>query len=115
MTDNIIYLSDYIKEPNKDKKITVNTDKPNAVMFTTETDSYSFFYKHLQHVGMNNKTGDIDINFTIGKIVIKGKNLDQLFMKLHHQTVSDVNINNEGIEDIQIILHRDYRTLKHED
>ena len=112
MTDNIIKLNDYREKPNKENRSTVYTDEPNALMLTTKTDIYAFFYKHLQHVGIDNKTGDIDINFTIGKIVIKGKNLDQLFMDIRHQKAIEVNINNEGIEDIQVILHRDYPHTK---
>ena len=78
-----------------------------TILFIAENEKRSFAYSYLKNVGMDDKTGDIDVNFTSGKIVIQGKNLDQLFLDLHRHKVADVNINTDDIDDITITLNRD--------
>jgi len=87
--------------------VTRDTGNTTAILFMTENRKLSFPYSYLQYVDMDNKSGDIDISFNNGKILIKGKNLDQLFMDLHRQKVSDVNINNDDIDDITITLYQE--------
>jgi len=79
---------------------------PN-VSFITEDDDRAFTYNYLQHVGMDIKSGDIDLNFTFGKVIVRGKNLRQLYLDLKRNKVTDVDINNENINDITITLHGD--------
>ena len=87
----------------------INRDSANttSIMFMTENENRSFTYSYLQDVGLNKKTGDIDVNFTNGTVVIKGKDLNKLFIDLHRHKATDVNIDNEDIDDIQITRHRD--------
>jgi len=84
-----------------------DTGNTPTVLFISKTSKRSFAYSYLQNLGMDDESGDIDVNFTSGKIVIQGKNLDKLFMDLHRHKVADVNINTEDIDDITITLHED--------
>ncbi len=87
--------------------ITHDTGNTPTVLFISKTSKRSFAYSYLQNLGMDDESGDIDVNFTSGKVVIKGKNLDKLFMDLHRHKVADVNISIEDIDDITITLHED--------
>ena len=92
---------------NDSHHINRDTGNTTAILFIAENRKLSFPYSYLQYVDMDNKSGDIDMSFNNGKISIKGKNLDQLFMDLHRQKASDVNINNEDIDDITITLYQE--------
>lgn len=71
-----------------------------TILFISKTCKRSFAYSYLQNVGMDSESGNIDLNFTSGKVVIKGKNLSDLFMDLHRHKVADVDIAAQNIDDI---------------
>jgi len=85
--------------------ITRNSSSGNTILFISQKSKRSFSYSYLTNIGMDNKTGTIDVNFTSGKILIEGKNLNQLFIDLHRHKVADVDVAAEDIDDITIILN----------
>lgn len=96
------------KEPDNDSyNIARNTVSSPTVLFIGKAHKRSFSYSYMLNVGMEGITGNIDINFTSGKVVIAGKNLNQLFMDLHRHRVLDVNIEAEDIDDINITIYGD--------
>ena len=93
-------------EPSNDthKPTRLSTSSP-TVLFIGKAHKRSFSYSYMQNVGMDYETGNIDVNFTSGKVVISGKDLDRLFIDLHRHKVADVTIDAEEIDDIIITLY----------
>ena len=97
-------------EPFNDRNTHQNTREhatAASILFTASQSRRSFPYSYMLNVGMDNKSGVIEINFTSGKVLIKGRNLDPLFYDLHRHKVTDVNIASKGIDDIIIKIRED--------
>lgn len=103
----VIRISDYLNKHRTKSSENRDTGKQLTVMFKVDSGIRAFTYKYLETIREYNDTGDIELRFSSGKVLIKGKDLNQLLSGLSNHTLSEISMDMENIDDIIITLYRD--------